>query len=803
MRRMLLMVLGFLALCSAAQAGELVLFDGRKLEEVVFRARAWKLEKSWLEGSGESNEIAGASLLGEGDFVLRARIELPDKKGQHAAVLLGSSRFCIDGEEGKCFTEGPLFGDKRTLLPDAGKAWAPAKPFEVELRRSGEKLTVVFDKTLVLERAVGAQAIGGFGISPGGGKLKLWRFSIDGKLVAPPAAPSAASLQPAIDAAVERGIAYLLKAQQRDGSWGTHQRAYLTGQTALCVYTLLRCGLGTDHPAVARGLEFLNQNTPEETYSAAYCLMAWEATLDPQYRPRIELVTQDLIDWRSKGHWSYPDVPNEDAPAGTKGPPGNPDLSNTQYAVLGLRAAAHAGVAIPDKVWSEVIESVLRQQEAAYNVEAPLRNGATGTGKLPIAGFSYALSGGVSASMTAAGVGVVTIARGELGPRASPKQVLDCARAAELGINWLGSNFSLEENVGGDGHWRYYLLYGLERVGTLTETQFIGTHDWYGEGARWLLTKQDPDGSWEKLEYDTCWALLFSRRASRPVVRTAGPEQFAAPKLPPDPGEQVQLRANGRTTAVMFLSGFSDAVLARWGGGALSGMRIARVEYLANDKVVESVPGNPQKGWTTEDFAVRHTFAEPGQYKLKARVWIVAPDAPSGSSESVTSLESKEKSITSDGTYEPWMQLAAQARARNLLLNLGANVTASSDGGAGPAAFALDGVECTRWLCNEKDGTPILVVQLARPVKASSLVLGPAQNTTALKGEYDRITRVSVRVNKDKEAVEFAAEPDELRPIVLAFGKPQMIGRLEIRILAREKGKQAGKAGFSEIALEK
>jgi len=266
----------------------------------------------------------------------------------------------------------------------------------------------------------------------------------------------------------------------------------------------------------------------------------------------------------------------------------------------------------------------------------------------------------------------------------------------------------------------------------------------------------------------------------------------------------VHLRASGRTTAVFFLSGFSDAVLARWGGGALSGLRIARVEYLANGAVVESVPGNPQKGWTTEDFAVRHTFAEPGTYKVKARVWVVAPDAPAGSSETATSLESQEKALVSDGTYEPWMELAAQARARNLLANLGASANASSrDPGAGAAGDAIDGFECTRWLCGEKDAAPMLVVQLARPIKASALVLGPAQNTPALRGEYDRITRVSVRLNKDKEATEYALEADELRPTLIALGKQVLVSRIEIKILAREKGKQAGRAGFSEIALEK
>jgi hypothetical protein len=809
-------LLALLGCCGAALAGEQSLFDGRRLEEIVFRARAWKLEKSWLEGSGEANELLGASALGEGDFVLRARVELPEKKGQRAAILLGASRFGIDGEGGQPFTEGALFGDKRTLLPEAAKAWAAGRPFEIELRRSGEKLSVVFDRTPVYERAIGAQAIGRFGLSPGAGKLKLFRLSVEGTLVAPDAPAPAADLQGAIDASVERGIGYLLKEQQRDGSWACNQRGFLTGQTAMCVYTLLRCGLGRDHPAVARGLEFLDQNTPEETYSAAYALLAWEATLDPQYLPRMEQAVANLVEWQHQGHWGYPEQPNDEGFTGWKGTPSNPDLSNTQYAVLGLRAAAHAGVAIPDKLWSEVIDSALRQQEQPRLVDVPQKSGALGTGKLQVAGFSYALSGAVSASMTAAGISVLAIARAELGPRATPKQVQDCQRAIELGVNWLGCNFSIEENPGGDSRWRYYLLYGVERVGALCELQAIGTHEWYPECARWVLASQAGDGSWtdarwaadlwhtHSRQYDTCWALLFARRASRPVVRTAGPEQFAAPKPPPDPSEQVHLRAAGRTTAVLFLSGFGDAALARWGGGALSGLRIARVEYLANGALVESVPGNPQKAWTSEDFAVRHTFVEPGSYKVKARVWVVAPDAPAGSSESAASLESQEKTIVSDGTYEPWMELAAQARSRNLLLNLGASATASaSDGGGGPPPCVLDGIEATHWLCGEKDAAPSLVIQLARPVKASALVLNQAQNTLALKGEYDRITRVSVRLNKDKEASEFEAGPDELRPIVCGFGKQQLVSRIEIRILAREKGKQAGKAGFSEVALEK
>ncbi len=466
MNRMLLIVLSALALCAAPAAqdkpAEKILFDGRKLEGTSFRARFWRSEKSFLEGSGEGNDLLGARALGEGDFVLRARLELVERKNTGASVLLGASRFGLDGEENKPFLDGPLFGGKRTALPDAQKVFAPGKPFELEVRRSGEKLAIQIDKTVVVERSIGAQALGTFGFAPSNGRLRLYRFSIEGNLLAPPAPPRIADLDGAVAAAVERGVSYLVREQQRDGSWACNQRGFLTGQTALCVYTLLHAGLPVDHPAVARGLEFLNQNTPEETYSSGFALLAWEATLDAQYKPRMETVLQGLFDSGRSGRWSYPEQPNDDGFTGWKGMPGNPDLSNIQYAALGLRAAAHAGLAVSDKVWSDLIETVLRLQEEPFNVDVPLASGETGTGKLAIAGFRYWMGAGVSASMTAAGISVLSVARKELGARATPKQVLDIQRAVELGVNWLAANFTLEENVGGDARWRFYLLYGLE-----------------------------------------------------------------------------------------------------------------------------------------------------------------------------------------------------------------------------------------------------------------------------------------------------------------------------------------------------
>jgi hypothetical protein len=90
------------------------------------------------------------------------------------------------------------------------------------------------------------------------------------------------------------------------------------------------------------------------------------------------------------------------------------------------------------------------------------------------------------------------------------------------GLAWLAKNFTVSKNPGkdGGGEWHYYYLYALERVGMLCETERIGSHPWYSTGAKFILDAQQPDGSWkagEEAAWDTCFAILFLKRATRPV----------------------------------------------------------------------------------------------------------------------------------------------------------------------------------------------------------------------------------------------------------------------------------------------
>jgi hypothetical protein len=186
------------------------------------------------------------------------------------------------------------------------------------------------------------------------------------------------------------------------------------------------------------------------------------------------------------------------------------DLSNTQYAALGLRSAAALGVLVDEAVWRDMAAGIAAGQTA---------NG----------GFAYqrrdrGFDPEGYASMTAAGIAVMAICRAALG---GGQHDLDAG--IERGWRWFVDH---AETIGSPSErWCFYCHYGLERAAILTDTATIGRVDWYAAGARMFVEAQlagggwvsEADGSGNHLDggrgdsVPTAFAVLFLRRQFRKV----------------------------------------------------------------------------------------------------------------------------------------------------------------------------------------------------------------------------------------------------------------------------------------------
>ena len=54
----------------------------------------------------------------------------------------------------------------------------------------------------------------------------------------------------------------------------------------------------------------------------------------------------------------------------------------------------------------------------------------------------------------------------------------------------------------------------------LTDARWLGQHDWYREGAAHLVTWRKDATAWNNNVLDTCFALLFLKRATHPLDTT-------------------------------------------------------------------------------------------------------------------------------------------------------------------------------------------------------------------------------------------------------------------------------------------
>jgi prenyltransferase beta subunit len=294
-----------------------------------------------------------------------------------------------------------------------------------------------------------------------------------------------------VNRAIALGVDYLKGQQRPDGSFPGHEGDHPGGTTALVAFALSESGLRRNDEALQQALRALEGNEFRSTYSAAVHLFLCESLgeLGPR-RAAAERSLAFLLEHQEGGVWAYPGR--------------HPCNSNTQFALLALRAAARLGLALPE-------QHVLAAAEGLWAFQH--RSG----------GFLYEIDAGEPyAGITAAALASLAVldelAAGSTRAQSALQKHQRDRAAAE---RWLERRFDLTRNAYEDGSWtpfwHHAYMWAVERWCGLTGRERFAGRDWYAEGAGWLVDTQARDGSWtsdDKPLENTCFALLFLRRAT-------------------------------------------------------------------------------------------------------------------------------------------------------------------------------------------------------------------------------------------------------------------------------------------------
>ena len=588
------------------------------------------------------------------------------------------------------------------------------------------------------------------------------------------AAPALAQVRdvPGADAAIEKGLAQLLKHQAADGTWKGPEASHCRGMTALALYTLLKCGLSAEHPAVAPAATWLRAQEFNRTYDLGVGLQALQALHDPKDIPKIKSVAQRLVRTVSNGAprtnmaWGYPFDHSGDDMLWT-------DLSNTQYALLGLRAAKLAGVNVGSvDFWKSIALDLMDIQEV-------------------YGGFGYRKGQKASASMTVAGMTCLCICNEMLGEKFDANFRRRVQGKVDLGIKWLDDHWSVEHNfdyrfeVPHNDRWRWYYLYGLERVGAFTGKDLFGSRDWYGEGGNNLVKTQGAEGNWGYGDEDTCFALLFLRRGSR----TTAP--------PPRPKPSVNASAGG-----FDIGTSSDAPLTAWIRGLdkelsaqlASGAKPVSLTWWVDGEAVKEIPLTPESKIDSNETTLRHDTRRNGVFKVRAQLRMVGGDGAD------RIADSPEASCRLDDVAEPWSREALADFGKNLVATVGATITASSSHPSYPAAWITDGRWSTHWLVADKQQNDAWIqIDLKRPVQATCIKFGVAVNPNNDLPEWETPRDVEVRLGSDTK---FIVRVDESKRAKQRIVFPaRSVKSIRLKVLSRNDHCIYPTLGFNEIEV--
>jgi len=315
---------------------------------------------------------------------------------------------------------------------------------------------------------------------------------------------------PQIDAAIDKGVAWIYGRMDAKEFWETstehNQGRNFAGKSAIAVYALL---MAEEDPRanreLARAIRWVFAADMQGTYAICFRMHAWELLPD---RERYRKVMVGDAAWlraaqTAEGFYDYTMDPNKTKP--------RRDISATLAGGLGLWLASEVGqIEIAPQHWQRLAAACIRGQQD--------------DGGWSYVGDELQVSYG---SMTAAGLTCLLVSREHL-PEAMHEQA---DKAIADGMQWLNYQFVPDRNPIKNA-WTYYYLAAVQHVGLLSGTREFNQMDWYETGTQHLVKSQKEDGSWGNL-HQTAFAIAFLTRGGVSYGSEAADEPHPSDGEPP------------------------------------------------------------------------------------------------------------------------------------------------------------------------------------------------------------------------------------------------------------------------------
>ncbi|HMO36553.1 MAG TPA: terpene cyclase/mutase family protein [Gemmatales bacterium] len=319
---------------------------------------------------------------------------------------------------------------------------------------------------------------------------------------------------------IEAGVEFLKRVHLNSGVWAYQgqnapNNEQVVGATALCAVALLECDVPPNDRHIQSAVSVVRRAAADPNFKYTYSVCLSLILLDRLNKGKdvsrnpdagtIKRLANLIVAGQSvDGRWGY------------TLPSGAVDNSNTQFAVVAL--------------W--IARKYTRVDAALKRAEMKLRQSQTASGGWGYDASNIQMAMAPTGSMTCAGVLGLALHAGSMAERNASfrgqgagdeagdvYRRLEKDKAVAAARNFIWN--ALQPFASGqpqESHATYF-LWSLERVATLYKWGKRDGFDWFPIGARYLMSQQQRDGSWNMdflhgANVDTAFALLFLAKSN-------------------------------------------------------------------------------------------------------------------------------------------------------------------------------------------------------------------------------------------------------------------------------------------------